>query len=142
MIGISAANSLKGVSGLLLLPLQLVVVSPLTLRHISPVHGLDLHRLLNEAGEEQAPGAGSPAIEAESQLVQVVVEVEWGDGSVVGTKQPSLEQRGDTVDTGHHVMSELPAPPDGCFLVPAASAAQPRVALPAVPAPARAAAAR
>ena len=77
MIGISAANSLKGVSCLLLLPLQLVVVSPLTLRHISPVHGLDLHRLLNKAGEEQAPGAGSPAIEAEGQLVQVVVEVEW-----------------------------------------------------------------
>ena len=51
---------------------------------------VDGHCLLRQAVEEHATAARPPAIEAEGELIQVVVEVLMADGSLVGSHQPSL----------------------------------------------------
>ena len=45
-------------------------------------HGIDGHSLLREAKEELAPTFGSPAIETERELIQIVVEVLMADRGV------------------------------------------------------------
>jgi hypothetical protein len=59
-------------------------------------HGINSHGLLREAKEELAPTLGSPAIEAERELIQIVVEVLVADRSLVGsntTVKASSSQR-------------------------------------------------
>jgi hypothetical protein len=59
--------------------------------------------LLREAKEEQAPTLGSPAIEAERELIEIVVEVLMADRSLVGSNQLPLEQGDHTVNPWHQV---------------------------------------
>lgn len=54
--------------------LQIVVCLWFSLRLGEQSHGIDGHGLLREAKEELAPTLGSPAIEAEGELIQIVVE--------------------------------------------------------------------
>ena len=51
-------------------------------------HRIDSHSLLREAKEELAPTLGSPAIEAERELIKIIVEVLMADRSLVGSNQP------------------------------------------------------
>ena len=46
--------------------------------------------LLGEAMEEQPAGMGAPAIEAEGEFVEVVVEMPVLDAALMGSHQPSL----------------------------------------------------
>ena len=57
--------------------------------------------LLGEAMEEQSAGLGTSAIEAEGEFVQVVVEMLVLDAALMGSHQPSLEQRGHVMNAGH-----------------------------------------
>jgi len=57
--------------------------------------------LLEEPVEEQAAVIGAAAVEAEGELVQVVVELLRADGALVGAEQPAFEQRGDAVHARH-----------------------------------------
>jgi len=57
-----------------------------------------LESLLSQAIEELAARVGLAAVEAENELVEVVVEVLVGNGSLVGAQQPALEQ-------GDHAMN-------------------------------------
>ena len=60
--------------------------------------GLDLHGLLEEPVEEQAAVIRAATVEAERELVQVVIELLRANGALVGTEQPALQQRGDDPD--------------------------------------------
>ena len=64
-------------------------------------HRIDGHSLLRKAKEELAATLGSPAIEAERELVQIVVEVLVADRSLVGSNQPRFEQGDHTVNPWH-----------------------------------------
>src|SRR5450756_1732585 len=48
--------------------------------------------LLDEAMEEQSAGLGAPAVEAEGEFVEVVVEMLELDAALMGSHQPSLKQ--------------------------------------------------
>ena len=52
--------------------------------------------LLGEAMEEQPAGVGAPAIAAEGEVVEVVVEMPVLDAALMGSQQPSPEQRGNS----------------------------------------------
>src|SRR5215813_11825133 len=53
--------------------------------------------LLEKSEEEQATVPGTASVEAEGELVEVVVEVVDSHRALVGTQQPALKQRGDTM---------------------------------------------
>ena len=52
-------------------------------------------------GSRERSVVGAAAVEAEGELVQVVVELLWADGALMGTEQPALQERGDPVDARH-----------------------------------------
>ena len=52
---------------------------------------IDSHSLLREAKEELTSTLRSPSVEAERELVQIVVEVLMADGSLMGSEQPTFE---------------------------------------------------
>ena len=56
--------------------------------------------LLHQAIEQHSPGSRAASVEPEHELVEVVVHVPRIDGAVVGAKQPALQQRRDSVNTG------------------------------------------
>ena len=67
--------------------------------------GRDSSRLLGEAMKEQAPSV--PAVEAESEFVEGVVEMLVLDAALVSADHPPLEQRGDHVDARHDLVRRL-----------------------------------
>ena len=58
---------------------------------------LDLDGLLEESVEEEAAVTRAAAVEAEGELVEVVVELLRADGALVGAEQPAFQKRGDPV---------------------------------------------
>jgi hypothetical protein len=56
---------------------------------------VDGHRLLRQTKEEFAATLGSPAIEPECELIQIVVQVFLADRPLVGSRQPPLQQGDD-----------------------------------------------
>src|SRR6266545_2748080 len=62
---------------------------------------LELDSLLEEPVEEQATVVGAAAVEAEGELVEVVVELLRPHRALMGAEQPALQERGDAVDTRH-----------------------------------------
>lgn len=67
----------------------------------------DRNALLDEPVEQISPASRHPAIEPESVLVQVMVELFPGYPPLVDTQQPTLEQRGNTVEARKSVGSGL-----------------------------------
>ena len=63
--------------------------------------GFGRDRALEQTVEEQPAMAGSAPVEAEGELVEVVVELGAADGALVGAEHPALEQRGDEVYVRH-----------------------------------------
>ena len=63
-------------------------------------HGIDGHCLLRQAEEKLAVACRSSPVEAEAELVQVVVKMFVAGRALVGSHQPALEHREDAVDTG------------------------------------------
>ena len=109
-----------------------VVVVHLRRFHVVPVHGLGVHHLLHQPEEELSPIVGGSSVEAEGELVEVVVEVVRADGALVGSKPPPLEKRGDTVDARHQHMGEFVAAADIRDLVPIAPVGQARIGAPTI----------
>ena len=52
---------------------------------------LNLDRLLNKAVEQHATGGGFASIEAEGELVQIVIQMLRTHRSLVGSQQPPLQ---------------------------------------------------
>jgi len=78
---------------------------------------LELYGLLEESVEEEAAVTRAAAVEAEGELVEVVVELLRADGALVGAEQPALEQRGDAVDAWHGDVAGVAGRPDADRLV-------------------------
>src|ERR1019366_4026179 len=64
-------------------------------------NGLDGYGLLHEAGKELAPAVGSPPVESELELIQVVIEMLVADRSLVGSHQPPFEEADHAVNSRH-----------------------------------------
>jgi hypothetical protein len=77
---------------------------------------VDVHGLLQEPGEEEAARSSATPIEAEGELVQVVVEVFVADRPLVGCQQPALEQGGYAVNSRHELAGQSMAAVDVCDL--------------------------
>ena len=74
-----------------------------------PIQGnrFDYDCLLHEAKEQFAAAFGSPPIEAERELVQVVVKMLVADRSLVGSHQPPFEKGDHAVDPRHQLRWRL-----------------------------------
>ena len=70
-------------------------------------NGLDCQRLLHEAEEELAAAFGSPPVESERKLIQVVIEMLVADRPLVGSHQPPFEQGDHAVDPRHQLRGSL-----------------------------------
>jgi len=64
-----------------------------------------LYRLLCQPEKQLASRRGLAAVESENKFVEVVVKVIKADGSLVGTHQPPLEKRDDTVGARQQVFA-------------------------------------
>ena len=73
--------------------------------------GIDLDGLLEQAEEEEPAAAGAAAVEAEGELVQVVVEVARAHAAVVRAEQPALEQ--GSLQSGTRASRMRPERPPG-----------------------------
>src|SRR5712692_7381843 len=58
----------------------------------------DTNGVLEQAPEEQTTMARTPAVEAESELVQVVIDVVEAGGALMRSEQPALEQGDDQMN--------------------------------------------
>ena len=54
--------------------------------------------MLHESVKKFAPVLGEPAVEAESEFVEIRLEVRGGDGSLMGAAQPAFKQGDDQVN--------------------------------------------
>ena len=79
-----------------------------------------LHRnsLLHEPIEELAARARRAPVEAEGELVEVVVEVVEADGTVVRPEEPTLQQRRHLMDPWQQVRCRLALALDEGDVVP------------------------
>ncbi len=87
------------------------------------------------AVEQQPAAAGTAAVEAERELVEVAGQVRLVDRALVGAQQPALGQRGDPVHRGQQLTRVLAAgtgSPLAAPLVDIAEPGQPVVAHPGV----------
>jgi hypothetical protein len=75
--------------------------APESLDHHGVEHKVHGDGLLQEAVEQPAPVARGP-VEPGCVLIEVVVETLPADGAMVRAQQPTLEERGDAVDTREH----------------------------------------
>ena len=66
---------------------------PFYLCYVGPIDRFNLRGLLDEAVEKFATGARGPAVEAECELIQVVVQMIATDSPMMGTERPPLQQR-------------------------------------------------
>ena len=88
--------------------------------------------LLGEAMEEQSAGMGAPAIEAEGEFVEVVVEMPVLDAALMGSHQPSLKQRRHVMNAGHGHVGRIETAADDADLMLVAQRRQASIAAPAV----------
>ena len=59
-----------------------------------------LHRLLEQSEEKQATSLRTAAIESESELVEIVVEMVGIDGTMVDAQPPAIKQSGHAMHCG------------------------------------------
>ena len=75
---------------------------------------------------------GAPAIEAEGEFVEVVVEMPVLDAALMRSHQPSLEQRGDVMNAGHDHVGRIGTTADDGDLMLVAQRRQASIAAPTV----------
>src|ERR1035441_2574116 len=90
------------------------------------------YRLLNEAEEQHPSAFRSPPIKPERELVQVVGKVLVADGALVGTDQPSFQQRHDQMHPRQQLPGVLALPAQHRHLVIVSQLVQPLVTCPTV----------
>jgi len=93
---------------------------------------IDGHSLLRQTKEELTSTLGSSSVEAECELVQIVVKVLMTDRSLVGSDQPSFEERDDLVHSRHQLRWSLLLTSEKRDLVFIALPFQGKVAQPAI----------
>ena len=90
-------------------PYRLWFCFTLGFRVKNPMQGnrLDCYGLLHEAKKELAPAFGSPPVESERELIQVVIEMLVADRSLVGSRQPPFEEADHAVNSWHQLRGSL-----------------------------------
>lgn len=91
--------------------------------HASPhpqLKQIHRHGLLDQPVEELPARAGGPAVEPETELVEVVVEMGMAHGTLMDAQQPPLQERHHPVDAGQELYGcPLPPPERGdCVRIP------------------------
>ena len=69
-----------------------------------------MNSLLCQSKEQLAPGGGRTAIEAERELIEVVIEMIVTNGALMGAQEPAFEQRDNTMNPGQQVLAFRLAP--------------------------------
>ena len=92
---------------------------------------IDGHSLLHQTKEKLASTLGSPTIESERELVEIVAQMFMTDGPLVRSHQPSFEQGDYAVDARHQLGCGLLLPLKKRDLVLVAVTLQGRVSQPA-----------
>ena len=87
-------------------------------------NGLHCDRLLREAEKQLAAAFGSPPVESERELVQVVIEMLVANRSLVGSQQPPFEEGDNSVHSRHRLRWSLLLTPQECDVVLVALALQ------------------
>src|ERR1035437_1536496 len=93
---------------------------------------IDGHSLLRKTKEQLTSTLGSSSVEAERELVQIVVKVLMTDRSLMGSDQPSFEERDDLVHSRHQLRWSLLLASEKRDLVFIALPFQGKVAQPAI----------
>src|SRR3974390_1477389 len=81
---------------------------------------------LEQPGEDRASAAGTAAVEAERELVQVALQMRFVNRALVGAQQPPLGQRGDPVHGGQQLARVLAAGAGSPLAAPLGGIAEPR----------------
>src|SRR5512144_1311733 len=88
--------------------------------------------LLGRGDARASAGLGTPAIEAEGEFVEVVVEMLVLDAALMGSHQPSLQQRRNIMNAGHDHVSRIETAADYGDLMLVAQRRQASITAPAV----------
>src|SRR6266404_5085492 len=76
-----------------------------------------MNGLVNQPVEQQSTRLGGPAVEAKRVLIQVIVQMRTLDCSLMSSKQPSLQQRSDSIGQGQKVVTQVWGFPNDRMLV-------------------------
>src|SRR5881296_421799 len=76
-----------------------------------------MNGLANQPVEQQSTRLGGPAVEAKRVLIQVIVQMRTLDCSLMSSKQPSLQQRSDSIGQRQKVVTQLRSFPNDRMLV-------------------------
>ena len=95
-------------------------------------HGFLLHRLLEESVEQEAASLGSAAVEAEGELVQIVIELGGADSPMVNPQPPPIKETCHPMNSGHDDVGWVAAGGNGLRLVVKADARKCVVGSPAI----------
>jgi hypothetical protein len=68
------------------------LLRPMAHGDVCVAHGRVPHRKLEHSAEHHSPAAGVPPVEAEHELVEVLVQMRLVDGTLVGAENPPLGQ--------------------------------------------------
>ena len=71
--------------------------------------GFNGNGLLHRSVKKLPAVTGGPPVEAERELVQVVVEMRAEDGSLMRAEQPPFQQRHDAMDTRQQTPPRIPS---------------------------------
>src|SRR5947207_6371747 len=76
-----------------------------------------MNGLANQPVEQQSTRLGGPAVEAKRVLIQVIIQMRILDCSLVSSKQPSLQQRRNSIGQRQEVVTKLRSFPNDRMLV-------------------------
>ena len=76
-----------------------------------------LHRLLEQSEEKQATSLRTAAIESESELVEIVVEMVGIDGTMVDAQPSAIKQSGHAMHSWHDDVGRVATGGNGSRLV-------------------------
>ena len=72
-----------------------------SVNHRTFLNGQSHNGLFREAARYRPSAARGSAVEAESELLRVGLEMFWGDRALVRAQNPTLEQAGHSMHSGH-----------------------------------------
>lgn len=95
-------------------------------------HWSSRYQLFEKSAKYEATAARSAPVESEGVLLQVGLQMLFGHGTLVGTKNPAFQQTGDSVYTRHGNVRRVFRRREYDLLVRVSALGQPVVAFPAI----------
>lgn len=72
--------------------------------------GGDRHGLLHQSVEQLPARPGGPSVEAERELIKIIIQMLRANGSLICAQPPAVEARGHAVDRGIATWAGSPLP--------------------------------